>query len=135
MVKTGSTKAWCEKTRQQTIDLHQQGFSRAEITRMTGVNKISQIQFQKLYESGRNLEAKKKNQSGINNSNTIMDQEYLDLMKQTINEHHDWSYDQIRVHVNSTTGKDIPYSTFCDWMGKLLASTKLFSNQYYEATT
>jgi len=135
MVKTGSTKAWGEKRRQQTIDLHQQGFSRAEITRMTGVNKISQIQFRKVFESGQNLQPKKKDQSGLNNSNTIMDQVYIDLMKTTVLEHDDWSYDQIRVHVNSATGKEILYSTFCDWMRKLPASIKLFSTQYYEATT
>ncbi len=134
MVKNGITKPWCEKTRQHTIDLHQQGFNRAEIARMTGVDKKSQIRFQKMHESGHTLEPKKRNKSGINNPNTNMDQKYLDLMKQTVVEHSDWSYDQIRVHVNRITGKDIPYSTFCDWMRKLPASRKLYSTEYYEST-
>jgi hypothetical protein len=134
MVKNGITKPWCKKTRQQTIDLRQQGFSRAEITQMTGVSRTCQIQFQKMHVSSQALEPKKRDQSGTNNPNTKMDQKYLDLMKLTVVEHSDWSHDQIRVHINKTTGKDIPYSTFCDWMRKLPASRKLYSTEYYEAT-
>jgi len=134
MAKNGLTKPWCEKTQQRTIDLHQQGFSRAEIARMTGVDKMSQIRFQKMHESSHTLEPKKRDQLGINNPNTSIDQNYLDLMKQTVVEHSDWSHDQFRVHVNKTTGKDISYSTFCKWMRKLPASRKLYSTEYYEAT-
>jgi hypothetical protein len=128
MVKNGVTKPWCEKTRQRTIDLHQQGFSRAEIARMTGVR------FQKMHESGHMLEPKKRNQSGISNPNTNVEQNYLDLMKQTVAEHSGWSHDQLRVHANKTTGKDISYSTFCKWMRKLPATRKLYSTEYFEAT-
>jgi hypothetical protein len=122
MVKDGSTVAWCPKTRLQTVDLHNQGFSRAEIARMTGVKKTSQIKFQKLVESGGDLSRKKRNQNGVNNSNTRVDQTYLDLMIQTKDEHSGWKHDDIRVHVNRITGKNIPYSTFCKWMRRVHAT-------------